>query len=265
MQEVDVSRASSAPPMLEVRGLRKRFRGNQVLRGVTGCVKRGAATALIGSNGAGKSTLLNVISGLLSSDEGTILLDGRDITRRSGFSRARAGIGRTFQHPRAFTSLTVSEAVLMARTPPGDEGIGSNLAKALGVPLRKAPKLDRQRVQECLEICRLDHLSDVTADRLSYGERKLLMFAQVLAFDRDLICLDELCAGLEANVVEYLMGVFSELVRNGKTILFVEHNLELVRALADEIVFLHEGTIYRSGLAGGVLEDPEVISLYLGE
>jgi ABC-type branched-subunit amino acid transport system ATPase component len=264
MREFEIVRASSAPPMLEVRGLRKRFKGNQVLRGVTGCVNRGSATALIGSNGAGKSTFLNVISGLLSSDEGTILLNGRDITRRAGFSRARAGIGRTFQHPRAFTSLTVREAVLMARTPPGDEGIGSNLARALGVP-RKPPELDRQRVQECLEICRLEHLSDVTADRLSYGERKLLMFAQVLAFDRDLICLDELCAGLEANVVEYLMGVFSELVRNGKTILFVEHNLELVRELADEIVFLHEGTVYRSGPAGGVLADPEVISLYLGE
>lgn len=255
---------SRAPPMLEVRGLRKRFKGNQVLRGVTGSISRGAATALIGSNGAGKSTLLNVISGLLSSDEGTIFLNGRDITGRAGFSRARAGIGRTFQHPRAFKSLTVREAILMALTPPADEGIGRNLARALGAP-RKAPEQGRQRVQECLEICRLDHLSDVTADRLSYGERKLLMFAQVLAFDRDLICLDELCAGLEANVVEYLMGVFSGLVRNGKTILFVEHNLELVRELADEIVFLHEGTVYRSGPSGAVLTDPEVISLYLGE
>ena len=259
-----MARGSGAPPMLEVRGLRKRFKGNQVLRGVTGSISRGAATALIGSNGAGKSTLLNVISGLLSSDEGTIFLDGRDITGRAGFSRARVGIGRTFQHPRAFKSLTVREAVLMALTPPGDEGIGRNLARALGVP-RRTPEPDRQRLEECLEICRLDHLSDVTADRLSYGERKLLMFAQVLAFDRDLICLDELCAGLEANVVEYLMGVFSGLVRNGKTILFVEHNLELVRELADEVVFLHEGTVYRSGPAGGVLTDPEVISLYLGE
>lgn len=249
--------------ILEVRDIRKRFKGNQVLRGVTGSVRRGTATALIGSNGAGKSTFINVVSGVLPADQGTILLNGRDITRHAGFARARVGIGRTFQHPRAFNSLTVRQAVQMARTPPSDEGILRNLGRAFCMV--DPPELDHRRVQECLEICRIDHLAEVTADRLSYGERKLLMFAQALAFDRNLICLDELCAGLEANVVEYLMGVFSGLVRAGKTILFVEHNLDLVRELAEEIVFLHEGTIYRSGSAEKVLTDPEVVSLYLGE
>lgn len=250
-------------PVLEVRGLRKRFRGNEVLRGVTGAINSGTATALIGSNGAGKSTLINVVSGLLTADEGEILLNGADITSRAGFARARSGIGRTFQQPRVFNSLTVLETVLMAQTPPSEEGVGLNLARAFG--LARMPASNRKKAFDCLEICRLDHLADVTGDRLSYGQRKLLMFAQTLAFDRELICLDELCAGLEANVVDYLISVFSQLIRNGKTLLFVEHNLDLVRDLADEIIFLHEGKIHRGGVADAVLADPEVISLYLGE
>lgn len=253
-----------ADAILKFADVQKRFKGNHVLRGVTGGISRGRATALIGSNGAGKSTFLNVVSGLLTADQGRILLNGQDITSRAGYARARAGIGRTFQHPRAFGSLTVFEAVQMARTPPWQEGIVRNLARAAGLDPRK-PDLDIEHIHECLELCRLDHLASTTADQLSYGERKLLMFAQTLAFDRDLICLDELCAGLETSVIEYLVTVFSRLIKAGKTILFVEHNLELVRMLADEILFLHEGTVYRSGSASSVLVDPEVISLYLGD
>jgi branched-chain amino acid transport system ATP-binding protein len=250
--------------ILEFAGVQKRFKGNHVLRGVTGGIARGKATALIGSNGAGKSTFLNVVSGLLAADQGSITLNGCDITSSAGYSRARAGIGRTFQHPRAFGSLTVMQAVQMARTPHQQEGILYNLARAVGIDRRRAA-LDSEHVQECLDLCRLSHLSNTTADHLSYGERKLLMFAQTLAFDRDLICLDELCAGLEASVIDYLVSVFSRLVKSGKTILFVEHNLELVRVLAEEVLFLHEGTVYRSGPASSVLVDPEVVSLYLGD
>jgi branched-chain amino acid transport system ATP-binding protein len=254
----------STGAILEFSDVQKRFKGNRVLRGVTGNIARGKATALIGSNGAGKSTFLNVVSGLLPADEGTIRLNGRDITSLAGYSRARAGIGRTFQHPRAFGSLTVFEAVQMAHTSPPQEGILRNLARAVGIDRRK-PELDHAKIQACLELCRLDHLANTTADRLSYGERKLLMFAQTLAFDRELICLDELCAGLEASVIDYLVTVFSRLIRSGKTILFVEHNLELVRMLADRIIFLHEGAVYRSGSASSILVDPEVVSLYLGD
>ena len=104
--------------ILAINGIHKRFKGNSVLRGLSGSVARGRATALIGSNGAGKSTFLNIVSGLISADQGTILLNGENITSASGYARARAGIARTFQHPRSFRSLTAREAVLMARTAP---------------------------------------------------------------------------------------------------------------------------------------------------
>jgi ABC-type branched-subunit amino acid transport system ATPase component len=264
MSNIEVPHMNSQQPVLEIVDLKKRFKGNHVLRGVSGSIARRKATALIGSNGAGKSTLLNVVSGLLTADSGKILLNGRDITSQSGFARARAGIGRTFQHPRAFSSLTVTQAVMLARTPPKQEGVLRNLGRAVGLAYQTSAADERQ-VAECLEVCRLSHLSQVTADQLSYGDRKLLMLAQALAFDRDLICLDELCAGLESNVIDYLVTVFNQLIKNGKTILFVEHNLELVRAFAQDIVFLHEGTVYRSGEASKILIDPDVVSLYLGD
>lgn len=254
--------AVESEPILMVEGLTKGFKGNKVLRGVTGAVRRGAVTALVGSNGAGKSTFFNIVTGLLSPDRGTICLSGRDITRRAGYLRARAGIARTFQHPRTFGSLTVREAVALARTAPREEGIFRNLGRVLGVG---GAVVCDANVDLSLVTCRLEHLSDVPASQLSYGERKLLMLAQAIAFDRELYCFDELCAGLEPAVVDYLMGVMSDLVRRGKTVVFVEHNLGLVRELADDVIFLHEGAIHRSGDARSVLGDPDVISLYLGE
>lgn len=250
--------------ILAINGIHKRFKGNSVLRGLSGSVARGRATALIGSNGAGKSTFLNIVSGLISADQGTILLNGENITSASGYARARAGIARTFQHPRSFRSLTAREAVLMARTAPGDEGIVKNLGRTFLFG-RSDDRAGRIRAEECLEICRLDKSADIPAAQLSYGDQKLLMLAQALAFDRDLLCLDELCAGLEPSVVEYLRRVLVDLIAKGKTVLFIEHNLELVRELADDVIFLHEGAVYRSGKAASVLTDPDVIKLYLGD
>jgi ABC-type branched-subunit amino acid transport system ATPase component len=264
MLMTDRQQTGTVAPILRVEGLHKRFKGNRVLRGLTGSVDRGRATALIGSNGAGKSTFLNILSGLLKADEGRIFLNDADITGASGYMRARRGIGRTFQHPRSFRSLTVHEAVLMAHTSPGDEGIGRNLLRTFSFGFSGDAEAER-RVRRCLEICRLDHRAQTPAAQLSYGEQKLLMLAQALAFDRDILCLDELCAGLEPTVVEHLRLVLVDLMRKGKTVIFVEHNLELVRELADNVIFLHEGTVYRSGDAASVLSDPDVVSLYLGD
>jgi ABC-type branched-subunit amino acid transport system ATPase component len=261
---VDNNQPLDQRPILEVEKLHKRFRGNTVLRGLSGTVARGRATALIGSNGAGKSTFLNIVSGIIAADQGTILLNGKNITSASGYARARAGIGRTFQHPRSFRSLTAREAVLMAQTAAREEGIGRNLLRTFKFG-SSDDEAGRTFANECLEICRLDKLADIPGALLSYGDQKLLMLAQALAFNRDLLCLDELCAGLEPSVVDYLRRVLVDLIAKGKTVLFIEHNLELVRELADDVIFLHEGAVYRSGKAASVLSDADVIKLYLGD
>jgi len=243
--------------ILEVTDLYKRFQGIEVLRGVTLSIRRGGITALIGSNGAGKSTLLNLVSGALRPDRGAITLDGHDITGLSSHMRARGGLSRTFQHPRVFGSLTVSESVLFAATPPHDEVLPRSLWRR-----GRDAYVD---IAACLRRCKLDHMAEAPAKDLSYGEQKLLMLAQVLARESKLLFFDELCAGLEAGLLEHVKQTFRSLASEGKSILFVEHNLELVREIADRVVFLHLGKVFREGETTSVLEDAEVVSHYLGQ
>ncbi len=250
--------------ILRVQDLHKSFQGNRVLRGLSFELHRSRATALIGSNGAGKSTFLDLLSGVLKADRGTIHLGGRDITNLSSHMRSRAGLVRTFQHPRTFRSLTVIEAVLFAQTPLREEGLVRNLLRTFfGSASYGADAVARAR--ECLDRCQLTARADVPAAELTYGERKLLTMAQALAFGGDLLCFDEICAGLEPGLVERIRRIVASLVRDGKTVLFVEHNLQLVKDLADRSIFLHEGTVFREGLTSDVLSDPAVVRLYLGD
>ncbi len=243
--------------VLKIADLYKRFQGIVVLRGVSLSLRRGGITALIGSNGAGKSTLLNLVSGALEADRGAIYLNGHDVSALPGFARARLGLARTFQHPRVFASLTVLESVRFAATAPREDRLLRNLASA--------PADAEERLHESLRLCGLEHKSGVPAGELSYGEQKLLMLAQVLANDAQFLCFDELCAGLEPAVVDRVKEMFRTLVALGKSILFIEHNLELVRELAEWVVFLHSGEVFRQGETNAVLEDPEVVRLYLGQ
>jgi branched-chain amino acid transport system ATP-binding protein len=254
----------ASQPVLQVDNLHKSFQGNHVLRGVTLAIARGRATALIGSNGAGKSTFLNLVSGLIQADTGTIRLNERDVTRASSRARARAGIARTFQHPRSFRSLTVLETVLVAGTRPSQEGLIRNLIRTASPRPHYGPEAIR-RARECLGTCRLSARAETPAADLTYGEQKLLMLAQVLAFGGDLLCFDELCAGLEPMLVEHVRGVIAGLVRDGRAVLFIEHNLQLVRDLANDAVFLHQGAVFRQGGTAEVLGDPNVVRLYLGD
>lgn len=250
--------------VLTATGIKKRFAGISVLNGVSLQLGRGQVTALIGSNGAGKSTFLNLLSGLLSVDEGNIVLDGEDVTRVPAHGRAIRGLARSFQHPRTFRSFSVLDSVLLGNTPRSQETLGQGLLAAL----KGRPEVHPDQVaaaKAVLARCRLDHRCDAPASELTYGERKLLMLAQLLSFGGKLYCFDELCAGLEHGLIDYVGGVFRELADQGKSVLFIEHNLELVRDLADHVIFLHQGTVFREGDTASVLEDPEVVRLYLGQ
>ncbi|MDE5444329.1 ATP-binding cassette domain-containing protein [Bradyrhizobium sp. CSA207] len=247
---------------LELNGLCKHFSGIEILKGVTTSIPRGQVTALIGSNGAGKSTLLNIVSGLIRPNAGTIFLHGVDITATSAHQRARAGLLRTFQHPRSFRSLTVVESVMLAARLPEEETLVGNLLRTFKSRDSDAAEGIARRV---LALCRLEGRAEIRASELSYGEQKLLMLAQTLAADGKLMCFDELCAGLEEGVVDHIAHQFRELADEGQTILFIEHNLRLVRQLADRVVFLHMGKVFREGSTDHVLRDPDVVQLYLGK
>ena len=246
---------------LEVRNVSKHFGGIQVLTGASFEILPGTVTALIGSNGAGKSTLLNIVSGLTKPDAGEIFLHGENISTLPAHARARRGLTRTFQHVRCFKTFSVREAVQFAGTPATDGHFGRSLLRMAGMGHRS----EGVRVDEILATCRLESRADAACGSLSYGETKLLMLAQSLACNAAVQCFDELCAGLEPALIEHVEGVMQDLARRGMAVLFIEHNLQVVRNLAQHCVFLHQGCMYRQGTTATVLEDPEVVRLYLGQ
>lgn len=248
-------------PALQVRDVHKRFGGITVLTGASLDVPRGSITALIGSNGAGKSTLLNVVSGLIKQDSGDVLLHGENISTISPYMRARKGLTRTFQHVRSFTTFTVREAIEFAAMPAAEGNFGQSILWIAGAR-RNVAKVPSD---EILTRCRLESRANAVCGSLSYGETKLLMLAQSLAFQGSVQCFDELCAGLEPELTVHVQNVLRELASSGTTVLFIEHNLQVVRDLSQQCIFLHEGQAFRQGPTGEVLEDPEVVRLYLGQ
>lgn len=253
---------NSASP-LTVRDIHKSFAGIHVLNGVSFSVEPGTVTALVGSNGAGKSTLINVMAGVFPADKGEVYVNGRQVTELAMHERVAAGFMRTFQHPRAFRSFTVERCIELARTSTREESLWRSIGQALGAraktKLRPSLDLGTPVLKHILE------KQTVQAGDLSYGEQKLLMLAQVLATDSSVLFFDELCAGLEPAMIDEVCLCIKDLALAQRTIVFVEHNLALVRSLADRVIFLHQGEVFRDGSADNVLQDDEVIKLYLGQ
>jgi ABC-type branched-subunit amino acid transport system ATPase component len=255
--------STSANPVLQMVEICKAFGGNHVLRGLSFSLQKGSVTALIGSNGAGKSTALNILSGLVQQDSGRVALNGQVISTLPAYQRSRHGIARTFQQPRSFRTLTSLDAVCLAQTSPPEESLQRSIIQS--VAFWQSARRDVERASVYLERCCLGGRGATIAAELSYGEQKLLMLAQALAFGAELYCFDELCAGLQPSLIDHVANVVRSLVDSGKTVLFVEHNLELVRTIADYTIFLHEGRVFMQGATHDVLSDPSVVQLYLGD
>lgn len=248
---------------LTVRDIHKSFAGIHVLNGVSFSVEPGTVTALVGSNGAGKSTLINVMAGVFPADRGEVYVNGRHVTAQAMHERVAAGFMRTFQHPRVFRSFTVARCIEFAHAATQEETLWYSLGQALGLRART-----RQRPELDMAIPALEPIlarQDAQAGDLSYGEQKLLMLAQALATDSSVLFFDELCAGLEPAMVDEVRACIRQLAQAQRTIVFVEHNLALVKSLADRVIFLHQGEIFRDGATDDVLQDDEVIKLYLGQ
>jgi branched-chain amino acid transport system ATP-binding protein len=235
---------TGAVPVLELRGVSKRFGGIRALDGVSLSVEEGATVAIIGPNGAGKSTLFALVSGELQLSEGTVLLAGRDVRRLSPERRARIGLGRTFQSARLFAGLTVRENVELALVACGrrDRGVGEALAE-----VRLLERIERR------------------AGALAQGERKRLELAMVLVQRPRLLLLDEPTAGMgtdeRAAIMELIVGAVG---RRGLTMVFTEHDMDTVFAHARRIVVLDRGAVVADGRAETVRADARVQEIYLG-
>lgn len=255
---------SSADPaiLLQLEGVSKNFGG---LRAVNRCslsLKKGEIIGLIGPNGAGKTTLFNVITGFYSPDEGVIKFMGKDIANLPTHRITNLGVARSFQDLRLFPHLTVLENVLVACP----RQTGENL---LWIFFRygrvaKEEEENRQKAIGYLQFVGLAEKAEDLAVNLSYAEQKLLSLARLLATEAQLILLDEPASGLDPKVMESLFPLIKDLVKYGKTICIVEHNMEVIRAMVDEIIFLNEGKVIARGSPDEIIRSPELAEIYFG-
>jgi len=245
-----------ADPVLAVDAVRKSFGGVHAVDGVSMTLPRGEIRALIGPNGAGKSTLFNVLTGQLRADAGEVRFEGRRVTGLPPHAVARLGIGRTFQITATFASLTALENVQVARL------ARAGWSRAL---LRPAAGLEAGPARALLEQVGLGEQGERPAGVLAYGDLKKLELAIALAREPRLLLLDEPTAGMAPAERGALMALTASIARaRGLTVLFTEHDMDVVFAAADRIMVLHQGRLIAEGAPDAVRANAEVQAVYLG-
>ncbi len=248
--------------MLNVVGLGKRYGGIAALDACTLQIPEGKITAIIGPNGAGKSTLLHCITGAQRPDDGKVTFQGRDVTGARPHKLARLGLARTFQISRELRSLTLLENLLLADGAQHDHSFFLPLL-APG-RIRAAQGAAVERAMALLRRVGLDRLAGDTANALSGGQKKLLELARALMLNPRVVLLDEPAAGVAPPMVQVLVEVIRSLREERVTFALVEHNMDMVAALSDQVVVMAEGRSLVSGSFAEVTGDRRVIEAYLG-
>lgn len=250
--------------ILEVKNLCISFGGLRAVDDFNISIKKGCLYGLIGPNGAGKTTVFNLLTGVYKPNEGIITLDGKDITGLKTIDINKAGIARTFQNIRLFKDLTVLDNV---KTGLHNHYKYSVLEGILRLPSYfRTEKLMDEKAMELLKVFDLDKEADYLASNLPYGKQRKLEIARALATNPKLLLLDEPAAGMNPNETGELMDTI-RFVRDkfDMTILLIEHDMKLVSGICEELTVLNFGRILAQGKTGAVLNNPQVITAYLGE
>lgn len=236
-------------------GLHRAFGGVTAVDHATVEVPEGKVTGLIGPNGCGKTTFFNLVTGMIAADAGAVVFRDRQIGGRRPHQIARSGLGRTFQVTRLLPRLTVLDNMLVASRRRGFR----QLAAPAGGPG------DVRRAEAWLGRVGIEHLRDVEARMLSYGQQKLLEIASILMGEPDLVLLDEPAGGVNPVMISRIADLVRELNAEGRTFLIVEHNMELVMGLCDHVVVFKAGAPIAAGPPSAVRDDPRVLEAYLGD
>jgi len=246
-------------PSLRTEDLTIRFGGHVAVNSVTCDFIPGQLTVIVGPNGAGKTTYFNLISGQLPASAGRVIKDGTDITRLSPSARARHGIGRAFQLTNLFPQLSVLENIRLAVQ--AHSGDGWRVFTRVGKLTELAAKAERY-----LEATKLTKVAHVAAATLPHGDQRKLEVALLMAMEPDIYMFDEPTAGMSLDHAPDVLELIAEIKRNQtKTVLLVEHKMDVVRALADRIIVLHNGQLLADGPPEEIMSSQIVRDVYLGK
>ncbi len=239
----------SGETLLDVQGLYKAFGGLVAVNDLSFSVPRGAIVGLIGPNGSGKTTAINLLTGEVAADHGTALFQGTDILQLDSFEVCRSRVARTFQLVRTLEGMTVRETILVARM------FGSHPT---------TPALAASDVEILLERTGLSEQGDLYGSQLTYIDQKRVELARALATQPQLLLLDEWLAGLNPTELQIGIQLIDKIRREGVTIIMVEHVMEAIRALCDQVYVMNAGELIAQGKPDQVLSEPRVLQVYLG-
>jgi branched-chain amino acid transport system ATP-binding protein len=249
---------SATAPSLATRDLTIRFGGHVAVNAVTAGFYPGTLTVIVGPNGAGKTTYFNLVSGQLTATSGSVVVQGQDVTRLGPARRTRLGVGRAFQLTNLFPHLTVLENVRLAVQ--SRAGIGMSM-----LSLWFGHKDVIQRAEHYLERVSMMGKRGALVGTLSHGDQRKLEVAILLALEPSILMFDEPTAGMSVDEVPVVLDLIHQVkAERNKTVLLVEHKMDVVRALADRIIVLHNGTLVADGEPADVMQSKIVQEAYLG-
>lgn len=248
-------------PILRCDNLSKSFDGTVAIDRLTLSLPARGVLAIIGPNGAGKTTLLDVVTGFRRPDIGKVLLRDLDLTGLSPHRIVRAGIARTFQDLRLIQLISVLDNVMLARQNQKGERLWRALTR---VGVRSEEQANRSRALELLEFVGLAGEATRLAGALSYGQQKLLTLACCVATEADILLLDEPVAGVHPDMAAKILGLLEELGRDGRLIVFIEHDIPAVKRVAERVIVMDHGKVIADGSPDDVLERPEILEAYVG-
>lgn len=255
---------SEATPMLEIKNLAIQFGGLKAVDNLNLTIKKNQLYGLIGPNGAGKTTVFNMLTGVYKPTAGTIYLDGENITGKSPAQINRHGIARTFQNIRLFKDMSVLDNVKVGLH---NQKKYTAIEGVLRLPryFREEKEMD-EKALELLKVFELDGEKDTLSSNLPYGKQRKLEIARALATNPKLLLLDEPAAGMNPNETAELMDNIRFIIKKfDMTVLLIEHDMKLVSGICEEVTVLNFGQELAQGITTNVLNDPKVITAYLGE
>lgn len=249
--------------MLKVKSAVKEFSGFRAVDDCSFEVEENTITGLIGPNGAGKTTMFNLIAGSLNLDQGEVYFSEQKVNNFAPHQIARLGLARTFQIPKTLKKMTVLENLMLVPSDQSGENIWNSWFR--GSKVEDEEKLNAAKAYETLEFLEIEHLADEMAVNLSGGQKKLLELGRALMAEPELILLDEPGAGVNPTLLNKIAENIIKLKERGKTILLIEHNMDLIMNICDRVIVMNDGKHLVEGTPAEIKTNPQVLEAYLGE